>query len=311
MSETVDKNLSEFDWRIEQGDCGEVLRSMPDDKVDLCFTSPPYFDAVNYEGHVEKTNGEKDWWERKDQEYGEYLSMIEDSFEALYNTTKEGGICVVNVSPISSDGERYPLMSDLVTIMERIGWDFYDDIIWYKEIARDRRSGVIMQHPYPGYYYTSHTREFVYVFRKPGDKIYEDRTEEEKNRNDIRREDNLDISFDSDEFQNEYADGMWNIKPATPENLDLDEFQEVYDGGLWKIRPVFPENIDHPAPFPTELAERVIKLYSYKGDTVADIFCGSGQTGIAAVHNERNFIGIDKEQEYVEMASRRIEDSLE
>lgn len=287
MSETVDKNLSEFERRIEQGDCSEVLRGMSDDKVDLCFTSPPYFDAVNYEGHVEKTNGENDWWERKDQEYGEYLSMIEDSFEALYNTTKEGGICVVNVSPISSDGKRYPLMSDLVTIMERIGWDFYDDIIWYKEIARDRRSGVIMQHPYPGYYYTSHTREFVYVFRKPGGKIYEDRTQEEKDRNDIRSEDGLDISFDSDEFQDEYADG------------------------IWKIRPVSPGDIDHPAPFPTELAERVIKLYSYKGDTVADIFCGSGQTGIAAVHNERNFIGIDKEQEYVEMASRRIEDSLE
>ena len=72
---------------------------------------------------------------------------------------------------------------------------------------------------------------------------------------------------------------------------------------MWNIRSVRSNN-DHPAKFPTELAKRVIRLFSDKDDLVLDPFAGSGTTGIAALAEGRRFIGFDKTPEYVELACR-------
>jgi site-specific DNA-methyltransferase (adenine-specific) len=76
---------------------------------------------------------------------------------------------------------------------------------------------------------------------------------------------------------------------------------------IWEIPPESAKRVRHPAPFPIELAERVIELYSYEGDVVLDPFVGSGSTCVAAVVNNRNYVGFDISEEYCNLAKLRIE----
>ena len=75
---------------------------------------------------------------------------------------------------------------------------------------------------------------------------------------------------------------------------------------VWNIPPESAKRVRHPAPFPIKLAERVIELYSYKGDIVLDPFVGSGTTCVAAENRERHYIGFDISEEYCELARLRI-----
>ena len=107
--------------------------------------------------------------------------------------------------------------------------------------------------PIPDITIPSLVAEYIFVFQKPADKkrqnnIYWDRSDEEKTGNEI----------------------------------DLKDYQGEKSKNVWKIRPLAPQENLHPCPFPLELAERVIQFYSYKGDSVIDIFAGSGQTNCAA-----------------------------
>ena len=73
---------------------------------------------------------------------------------------------------------------------------------------------------------------------------------------------------------------------------------------VWTFPAVNAKKIGHPAPFPVELPHRLMNLYSYEGDVVLDPFIGSGTTAIAAVQNNRNFIGYDIKEEYIELAEK-------
>ncbi len=75
---------------------------------------------------------------------------------------------------------------------------------------------------------------------------------------------------------------------------------------IWQIQPESAKKVEHPAPFPVELASRVIKLYSYVDDVVLDPFMGSGTTGIAAKKNGRHYVGFDISPEYCKLAEERI-----
>ena len=75
---------------------------------------------------------------------------------------------------------------------------------------------------------------------------------------------------------------------------------------IWTFPAVNAKKIGHPAPFPIELPHRLINLYSYENDVVLDPFCGSGTTAIAAIQNNRNYIGYDIKEEYIDLAKKRI-----
>ena len=264
---------------IHRGDCLDGLRELAEDAITLGFTSPPYFNAVNYEEHVEKVHGNTDHWEREEMSYDDYQDFLIKRFEEVFRVTRPGGHTVVNISPVHWEDERVALPFHLVGWMEDIGWTFKEDIIWEKPVAKDRRSGVLLQNPYPGYYYPSVVAEYVLVFQKEADdenknNIYWNRTEEEKTKNEI----------------------------------SLDDYQGEKSKNVWKIRQVAPGENEHPAPFPRELAERVIQFYSYQDDTVMDIFAGSGQTLLAAQDLDREFIGFETQHEYVEYAKDRVID---
>jgi site-specific DNA-methyltransferase (adenine-specific) len=75
---------------------------------------------------------------------------------------------------------------------------------------------------------------------------------------------------------------------------------------VWEIRPERARRVNHPAPFPVELPERFIRLYTYVGDVVLDPFLGSGSTAVAAVGTGRHYVGYDLDPEYVAIADARI-----
>lgn len=267
---------------IIQGDCLDVMETIPDDSIILAFTSPPYHNAINYEEHIKKLEGKIKYWERKEISYDFYRTFLIDRFKELYRIIKPGGHNVVNISPVSWNGVRVPLPFHFMAWMEEIGWQFKEDIIWEKEIARDKRSGVLLQHPYPGYYYPSLVAEYIFVFQKPAGKkeennIYHFRLRKEKEEN----------------------------------RLNLSNYQGEVSKNVWKIPPVPPQQNLHPCPFPEELARRVIQFYSYKDDTVIDIFTGSGQTNLVAEKLERRHIGIETQEKYVQYVLDRLKQVTE
>ncbi len=258
------------------GDCLEGMQTLSNDEIILAFTSPPYHNAINYEDHVKKLNGELGYWQRKEISYAEYKAFLMERFKELYRIVQPGGHNIVNIAPVLWQGKRIALPFHFVGWMEELGWVFKEDIIWEKAVARDRRSGVLFQHPYPGYYYPSLVSEYVLVFQKPGlnprtNNIYHFRSQAEKVAN----------------------------------QLDLTDYQ-AKSKNIWRIRPLSPQENIHPCPFPLELATRIIEFYSYKGDTVIDIFCGSGQTNLAAEMLGRKHIGIDTEEKYIKYTAERL-----
>lgn len=258
------------------GDCLEAMQTLPNDEIILAFTSPPYHNAINYEDHVKKLNGELGYWQRKEISYAEYKVFLMERFKELYRIVRPGGHNIVNIAPVLWQGKRIALPFHFVGWMEELGWIFKEDIIWEKAVARDRRSGVLFQHPYPGYYYPSLVSEYILVFQKPGlnprtNNIYHFRSSAEKVAN----------------------------------QLDLTDYQ-AKSKNIWRIRPLSPQENIHPCPFPLELATRIIEFYSYKGDSVIDIFCGSGQTNLAAEMLGRKHIGIDTEEKYIKYTAERL-----
>jgi len=91
--------------------------------------------------------------------------------------------------------------------------------------------------------------------------------------------------------------------------ISRDEFLE-YTKSIWTFPSASAKSVGHPAPFPRELPERLIKLFTFENDIVLDPFCGSGTTCIAAVKNNRRYIGYDNERKYVTLANKRINQYL-
>ncbi len=91
--------------------------------------------------------------------------------------------------------------------------------------------------------------------------------------------------------------------------IGKEEFLE-WTKSVWIFPAVSARKIGHPAPFPEELPYRLIQLYSFKGDVVLDPFAGSGTTCLSALKSERNYIGYDSNQDYIELANRRIREYM-
>ncbi|MFH1381753.1 MAG: site-specific DNA-methyltransferase, partial [Chloroflexota bacterium] len=98
--------------------------------------------------------------------------------------------------------------------------------------------------------------------------------------------------------------------PEKVSTIKQKEFLE-YTKSVWTFPAESARKIGHPAPFPVELPERLIKLYTFKDDVVLDPFCGSGSAFIAAIRAGRHYIGYDTEEEYVHLSERRIREYKE
>jgi len=253
----------------------EFLDEVQEDSVALTVTSPPYWNAIDYNIHA---LGEDAWYrERKHVfNYVEYLEWLGLFFGyEVHRVTKPGGFCAVVVGTILLDGKMYPMPFDFTAQMCAGDWILHQDIVWHKCTAGVKRAGVFIQHPYPGYFYPNIMCEYILIFRKEGPKIYEKRTHQEK------------------EADKSPIDSLFKMDIAN---------------NIWHIAPVPPKTIAHPCPFPEEIPHRLISLYSYKNDLILDPFVGSGQTTKVAKLLGRRFVGYDIVSEYVDLATKRLDE---
>ena len=245
------------------------MQQCADASVALTVTSPPYWNAIDYDVHAR--NGDAAWHrERRYKAFGDtyedYLVNIAKAFKEVKRATLAGGFCAIVAGTILHKGRHYPTPMLITERMLGLGWEFHQDIVWNKVTGGVKRAGVFIQKPRAGYYYPNIMTEYILVFRKPGDP-----------------------------------------RRGRTKALDIDElFTRDIANNVWHIAPVPPNTIDHPCPFPEELARRLVVLYSDEGDEVLDPFLGSGQTALAAVKNERRCVGYDIEAGYLALARARI-----
>ncbi|MGI6620633.1 MAG: DNA-methyltransferase [Bacillota bacterium] len=294
----------------------QSMDELPDGSVSLTVTSPPYWNAIDYDRHVEDA---RQYYRTRSysvgyRDYKDYLSWLKNIAGEIFRVTKPGGFMALVIGTVLLERKHYPVPFDVVSLLagdagngpdaldagefanrrtasndpmaynagyyrqaSGPSWEFHQDIIWHKVTGGVKRAGVFLQHPYPGYYYPNIMTEYILVFRKPGPPIYKGRSDTEKQ----------DAKAETDKlFTNEIANTVWHIAPVPP------------------------GHIEHPCPYPEEIPYRLIRLYSYPGDLVLDPFCGSGQTLKVARHLGRHFVGYDINRKYVDLAWARLREPL-
>lgn len=119
------------------------MKEIPDNSIHLTVTSPPYFNApFDYKGLF--------------KDYQHYLDVLRAVSKELFRVMAEGRIIVLNIDDMLIDGEKFPIVADATKIFTDAGFRYRDRIVWKKPegyIRISRRSGVMLQNPYPMYFY--------------------------------------------------------------------------------------------------------------------------------------------------------------
>jgi DNA modification methylase len=245
-----------------QGNCAETLKKLPDESVNLVFTSPPYYNAKPEYSEYHS--------------YDEYLSLLRAVIKECHRILSEGRFFVINVSPVlirrasrNEASKRIAVPFDLHRLFIEEGYEFVDDIHWVKPegagwaLGRGRRFAADRN---PLQYKPVPVTEYILVYRKKTDKLID-----------------------------------WNIRNHhSKEDVFESKIGDDYEKtNLWKINP--SRYRKHPATFPYALAERVIKYYSFKNDVVLDPFAGSGTTAKAAIDLGRKFVMCEISEQYIDL----------
>ncbi len=198
------------------------------------------------------------------ENYDQYLGVIAKMAKEAYRVLQEGRIFALNIDDMLVNGKKYPITADAIKIFQNVGFRYRDKIIWKKPdgyLRISRRSGVLLKNPFPMYFYPDNLLESIIIFQK-GKFDYRSITQK------IREKSKIDIK----EFQ---ANGWYKT--------------------IWEITNVLPGSKLEKgiAAFPDELVYRLIKLFSYYGETVLDPFLGSGTTMKVAKELKRNSIGYE------------------
>lgn len=204
-----------------------------------------------------------------DLSLNEYLSLLKNCFTETYRVLVDGGRACINIANIGR--KPYIPLSDYVSkIMIEIGFNMRGEIIWNKS------AGAGISTAWGSFQSASNpilrdVHEYILIFSKGNYK-----RERDKNEKELRKD-----------------------------NITKEEFIE-WTKSVWTMNTESAKRIGHPAPFPEELPNRLIKLFSFTNDIVIDPFMGSGTTAIAAIKNNRNFVGYEINEEYINLANNRI-----
>jgi len=227
------------------------MAELPGESVHLVVTSPPYFNApFDYKGLFKN--------------YNQYLGVLKRMANESFRVLQTGRIFALNIDDMLVNGQKYPITADAIKIFQKAGFRYRDKIIWKKPdgyLRISKRSGVLLQNPYPMYFYPDNLLESIIIFQK-GKFDYRSISKEIREKSKI----------DKKEFQN----NAWHKT-------------------IWEITNVLPGSKLEKgvAAFPDELPYRLIKLFSYVGETVLDPFLGSGTTMKVAKSLNRNSIGYE------------------
>ena len=244
------------------------MSEIPSKSIHLVVTSPPYYNApFDYPGLFKS--------------YNEYLDLIRSVARELRRVLADGRIACFVTQDVRIEGTLYPICSDIIKIMVEEGFKYRDKIIWRKPegyVRISRRSGVLIQHPYPMYFHPDNIYEEIIIFQK-GDYDYS------------------------------YVKSM-DSKILEESKIDVGLFnREKWYLSVWDITNVLPlkgrleEGI---AAFPEEIPRRLIKLFTFKGETVLDPFLGSGTTTKVAKELGRNSYGYEIDLELKDIILEKV-----
>ena len=242
------------------------MTEVADSSVALVVTSPPYFAGKEYEAALGEGH--------VPATYFDFLTMLEEVFAECVRKLEPGGRIAVNVANLGRRPYR-SLASDVTSILQdRLALLLRGEIIWVKGQGA---SGSCAWGS----------------FQSPANPVLRDLTERVVVASKGR--------FDRALSRRERA------RRVLPSEVSIfkDDFMEATTD-LWEIPPESATRVNHPAPFPVELPQRLIQLYTYRGDVVLDPLIGSGSTAVAAVRAERHFVGYDTDAEYVRTARKRV-----
>lgn len=248
---------------------------IPRESVHLVVTSPPYFNLKRYNEHPDQL-GHLDHYER-------FHDELDAVWRHCYRVLVPGGRLVCNVGDVCvarrRNGGRHhvlPLHADIAVRTRRLGFDYLTPILWHKianaQFEAAGNGGGFLGKPYEPNAIVKNDVEYILMLRKPG--AYRKPTEEQRATSRLTKEEQAD----------------W--------------FQPIWTG-LTGV-----STKEHPAPFPVELAYRLIRMFSFTGDTVLDPFNGTGSTTIAAIRADRNSIGNEIDPAYLELAAKRVRREL-
>jgi site-specific DNA-methyltransferase (adenine-specific) len=253
------------------------MLEVADSSVHLVVTSPPYYNApYDY----------KDYF----ASYEAFLSLMQDSAQEMKRILQDGRMACINCDDMLVDGEKYPIVADVTKIFMENGFKYREHIIWKKPMGYvriSRRSGVLIQNPYPMYFYPDNITESILIFQKKG--------EEEKRGNHFNHQ-----SIDS------------KIRRLSQLDARGEYLRENWYVNVWDMTNVLPLNrIEKDvAAFPDELPYRLIKMLSFVGETVLDPFLGSGTTSKVAKELGRNSIGYEIDEKLIPVIQAKIAQRL-
>jgi len=239
-----------------------------DESIHLVLTSPPYWKLKKYNPNDRQLGHIND--------YEAFLSELEKVWKEAYRVLVPGGrlVCVVGDVCLSrrANGRHVvvPLHADICVICRKIGFDNLNPIIWHKISNASYEvegSTKFLGKPYEPNAIIKNDIEFILMQRKPGG--YRKPTEEQRR-----------LSLIDKKEYNKWFQQFWQITGASTR--------------------------EHPAPYPLELAYRLVRMFSFVGDTVLDPFSGSGTTMVAALKADRNSIGIEIDPDYCRIAVSRF-----
>src|SRR5208282_3559796 len=253
--------------RLIHGD-NRSLSFIADESVHLVVTSPPYWSLKRYNENPAQLGHIAD--------YERFLLELSIVWKEAYRVLVPGGRLVCVVGDVCLSRKEYgrhlvmPLHSYISVICRKLGFDNLNPIIWHKisNAKFEANDGTkFLGKPYEPNAIIKNDIEFILMQRKPGG--YRRPTEEQRRLSMIAKDDYA-----------AWFRQFWTITGASTKN--------------------------HPAPFPYELAYRLVRMFSFWGDTVLDPFCGTGTTMLAAMKCGRNSIGVEIDEEYCRMALHRL-----
>lgn len=250
--------------RLLLGDSREIVTELPQESIHLAITSPPYWTLKKYEQHPDQLGHVAD--------YNAFLDAIDTVWKGVYKALVPGGRLIIVVGDVCLSRRKigrhvvFPLHASIQERCRTLGYDNLTPIIWHKianATLEVANGSSFLGKPYEPNAVIKNDIEFILFQRKPG-------------------------GYRSPSLPA-------RVLSVIPEHLHRQYFQQIWTLGGASTR-------KHPAPFPHKLAERLIRMFSFVGDTILDPFMGTGTSCVAAAGLGRNSIGIEVEPSYYDMA---------